>query len=143
MLINNSGVAWGESFETFPEKGWDKVMDVNVKALFFLTKALLPMLEAAASPQDPARIINIGSVAGFRHQVVPTYSYDVSKAAVHMLTKKLAADLADYHITCNAIAPGFVPTKMSKGLLEYGSKEAMTAGIPLGRMGVAEVSSIG
>ncbi len=139
ILVNNSGIAWGESIESFPESGWDRVMNLNVKSIFFLTKALLPMLEAAATPENPARIINIGSIAGIRAQIVPTYSYDVSKSAVHALTKKLACDLADRNITVNAIAPGFVPSRMSKGLLVYSSKEAIAEGIPLSRVGTAEV----
>lgn len=114
-------------------------MNLNVKSVFFLTKALLPLLEAGGSRNNPARIINIGSIAGLRPQVVPTYSYDVSKAALHMLTQKLACDLADRHITVNAIAPGFVPSKMSKGLEVYSTKDMIVNGIPLARMGTPEV----
>jgi len=115
VLVNNSGASWGEAIETFSENGWNKVMDLNVKSLFFLTQKLLPLLRASATSERPARIINIGSVVGFHHQKPPTYSYDASKAAVHALTKKLAEELGP-QITVNAIAPGFVLTKMSAGL---------------------------
>jgi len=138
ILINNSGVSWGQSLEEFVEKGWDRVMNLNVKSVFFLTKAALPLLENAATQEDPSRVINIGSIAGIRHQIVPTYSYDVSKSAVHALTRKLANDLASRHITVNAIAPGLVPSKMSNQLTKYASKEALVSGIPLGRAGTPE-----
>lgn len=97
---------------------WDTVFAVNVKTIFNLTRALYPSLKAASKRDDPARVINIGSVAGVQHQPVPTYSYDASKAAVHALTRKLSSEFAP-HVTCNAIAPGFVPSRMSKGLLSY------------------------
>jgi NAD(P)-dependent dehydrogenase (short-subunit alcohol dehydrogenase family) len=135
VLVNNSGTSWGEPIESFQEKGWDRVMNLNVKGLFFLTKTLLPLLQAAGTHEDPARVINIGSVAGLRAQTVPTYSYDVSKAAVHHLTKKLASDLSMQHITVNAIAPGLIPSNMSKQLLTYASEAKLKAGIPLGRVG--------
>jgi len=135
ICVNNSGMAWGEPLEGFSEKGWDRVMNVNVKGLFFLTQAVVPLLRSAATPEDPARIINIGSVAGFKPQTVPTYSYDVSKAAVHHLTKKLASDLSGDHITVNAIAPGLVPSKMSNQLLTYAGEERLRKGIPLNRLG--------
>ena len=107
VLVNNSGASWGEPLSSFSEKGWDRVMDLNVKSLFFLTRALLPLLSAAASAASPARVINIGSVTGIGHQRVPSWSYDVSKAAVHHLTVKLAEELGKQNITVNAIAPGY------------------------------------
>jgi len=138
VLVNNSGATWAEPLETFSEKGWDRVMDLNVKSLFFLTRAALPLLRAAASALDPSRIINVGSVAGIRPQLVGTWSYDVSKGAVHLLTQKLASELASDNITVNALAPGLVLTKMGKQLLSYTSEENLTAQIPLGRLGKPE-----
>lgn len=91
VLINNSGVTWGEPMESYSEAGWEKVMNVNVKSIFYLTRAALPLLEAAASPLSPARVINISSIAGIKPQLFPTYAYDLSKAAVIHLTKKLAS----------------------------------------------------
>ena len=135
-LVNNSGASWGEPLEQFTEKGWDKVMDLNVKSIFFLTRALIPLLTAAATPTHPASVINIGSIAGLHHQSVSTWSYDISKAAVHHLTRKYAEELAGAHITVNCLAPGYVPSKMSKGLpVTY---EQIASALPLGRVGSAE-----
>lgn len=112
----------------------------NVKGVFYLTRACLPLLEhSGVTPQNPSRIINVGSVVGMIPQAAPTHAYDASKAAVHSLTKKLAADLAPRSITVNALAPGFVATRMSKGLGTWGATEDVIAkGIPLGRMGTEE-----
>lgn len=137
QLINNSGIAWGEPMSTFQEAGWDRVMALNVKSVFYMTRECLPLLEAAATKESPAHVINIGSIAGITGQAVPTYSYDASKAAVHHLTKKLASDLAPSNICVNAIAPGFVPSKMSAQLVSYASKDAIRKNIPLGRLGDA------
>jgi len=136
VLVNNSGVSWGEPLAKYSEKGWDKVMDVNVKGLFFLTRECVPLLEAAATDADPARIINIGSVAGLNPQPIPTFAYDTSKAAVHHLTRKLASELASKRITANVIAPGAVPSKMSNQLLTYVDEDALKGA--LGRMGSPE-----
>jgi NAD(P)-dependent dehydrogenase (short-subunit alcohol dehydrogenase family) len=106
VLINNSGVSWGQPMMEFQEKGWDQVFALNVKSVFYMTREMLPFLEKAASREHPAHVINIGSIAGITGQAVPTYSYDASKAAVHHLTKKLASDLAPSNICVNAIAPG-------------------------------------
>lgn len=104
--------------------------------MFYLTRACIPLLEKSATVDDPARIINIGSVVGLVPQEAPTHAYDVSKAAVHQLTKKFAADLAPKHITVNCLAPGFVPSRMSDGLSSWGaSRETIAKNIPLGRMG--------
>jgi NAD(P)-dependent dehydrogenase (short-subunit alcohol dehydrogenase family) len=134
ILVNNAGATWGAPLEEFPEAAWDKVMDINVKGPFFLTQVLLPLLEASASQEDPARIINIGSVDGLNVNRLPTFSYGPSKAAVHHLTRTLASHLADRFITANAIAPGPFPSKMTAGIAKkFGDKIA--AGVPLKRWG--------
>ena len=141
VLVNNAGTSWGE--DPYSERdsgkmnwGWDKVMDLNVKGMFYLSRECVPLLEQSSTKDDPARIINIGSVAGIVPQEAPTHAYDVSKAAVHQLTKKMAADLAKKNVTVNAVAPGFVPSRMSKGLATWGADaEKLAAEIPLGRMG--------
>jgi len=112
ILVNNAGATWGEPLASFPESGWDKIMAINLKAPFFLTQALLPLLEKAASHEDPARIINIGSISGLHVGNLPTFSYGPSKAGIHHLTRILAADLASRHINVNAIAPGPFESKM-------------------------------
>ncbi len=134
ILVNNAGATWGAAIEEFPEGGWDKIMDINVKGPFFLTQALLPMLEAAAGDNDPARIINVGSVDGINVNRLPTFSYGPSKAAVHHLTRVLAAHLADRRITVNAIAPGPFPSKMMAATLDrFGDQ--IREGVPLKRIG--------
>lgn len=145
ILVNNSGTSWGQPLETFSEKGWDKVLELNVKAPFTMIKECLPLLDEAGKDfNDPARVINIGSIVGLRPQAVPTYSYDASKAALHSLTTKLGAELPRRAnkscITVNAIAPGYVPSEMSKGLNQTGgSHEDFYAEIskhhPIGRVG--------
>eukprot|EP01087_Luapelamoeba_hula_P012182 TRINITY_DN3386_c0_g1_i1.p1 TRINITY_DN3386_c0_g1~~TRINITY_DN3386_c0_g1_i1.p1 ORF type:complete len:268 (+),score=36.95 TRINITY_DN3386_c0_g1_i1:75-878(+) len=135
ILVNNSGVSWGEPLEKYSEAGWDKVMNINVKALFYVTREVLPLLKATATIQDPARIINIGSIAGIQHQLIPTYAYDISKAAVHHLTRKFADEFSRDFITANAIAPGFIPSKMSGQLFTYVDKETIASNIPLKRLG--------
>jgi len=140
VLINNAGAAWGEPLERKSGRmnwGFDRIMDLNVKAVFYMSAACLPLLEAAAAPAGApsGRIINVGSIAGIVPQSAPTHAYDASKAAVHSLTRKLAADLAPKNITVNALAPGYVPTKMSKGLTKYGDMEEIRASVPLGRLG--------
>ncbi len=112
VLVNNAGVSWGAPIETFPEIGWDKVMDTNVKGVFFLIQRLLPLLEAAGTAEDPARIINIGSIDGIKTPVFETMSYGPSKAALHTLTRQIAASLVRRNIIVNAIAPGPFPTWM-------------------------------
>jgi NAD(P)-dependent dehydrogenase (short-subunit alcohol dehydrogenase family) len=151
VLVNNAGTSWGEDpYERESGKanwGWDKVMDLNVKGMFYLSRECVPMLErnkvnndissnSNNEKSDPGRIINIGSIAGMITQEAPTHAYDVSKAAVHHLTKKMAADLAPRQITVNAIAPGYVPSRMSQGLELYvGDSNKISESIPLKRMG--------
>ena len=138
ILVNNAGATWGAEFEDFPEAGWDKIMDLNVKSLFFLTQQLLGSLRAAGSNEDPARVINIGSINGFTNPHMKNYSYSASKAAVHHLTRHLAADLAGEYINVNAIAPGFFPSKMTAHMLEEESQTEMLKAIPRGRLGNPE-----
>ena len=136
ILVNNAGATWGATIDEFPENGWDKVMDLNVKSLFFLTQRFLPALRAAGSQEDPARVINIGSINGFSYSPLLNYSYSASKAAVHHLTRHMAADLADEFVNVNAIAPGFFPSKMTAHMLE--EEEKMLETIPRGRLGTPE-----
>ncbi len=112
ILINNAGAGWGAPLEEFPEVGWDKVMDTNVKGMFFLIQKLLPLLKASATAEDPARVINIGSIDGMVTPIFDNFSYGPSKAAAHHLTRVLAAHLVPDHINVNAIAPGPFPTWM-------------------------------
>ena len=144
MLVNNAGVAWGAPFSEFPEKGWDKVMDTNVKGPFFLIQHLLPLLEAAATAEDPARIINVGSIDGLRPPRLQTYSYSPSKAAIHAMTRQLAAEFAPRHIVVNAIAPGPFPTWMlSTGIggggdVDNTDWDSLARMNPSGRVGTPE-----
>lgn len=134
ILVNNAGATWGEPFEQFGEGGWDKVMTLNTKSVFFLTQKLLPLLAAAGSAEDNARVINIGSIDGLHVSDLETYSYATSKAGVLHLTRMLAKNLAKHHIACNAIAPGFFPSKMTAGIRETHLPEAM-ARTPMQRIG--------
>lgn len=144
VLINNAGVSWGAPLDDFPELGWDKVMDTNVKGVFFLTQRLLPLLEAGATQDEPARVINIGSIDGIRTPSFDTVSYGISKAALHTLTSQLAARLVKRNILMNAIAPGPFPTWMlSTGVGTGGNVEgtdwaALGRTMPRGRVGTPE-----
>ena len=113
VLVNNAGAAWVASIDEFPEKGWDKVMDLNVKTPFFVTQQLLPLLRAGGSAENTASVINIGSIAGMLGNAGSGLSYSVSKTAIHQLTRNLANLLADDHIRVNAIAPGRFHSKMT------------------------------
>ncbi|MDH3545875.1 MAG: SDR family oxidoreductase [Gammaproteobacteria bacterium] len=137
ILVNNAGAVWGAPIDDFPEDGWDKIMDINVKSPFFLTKALLPLLENAASAEDPARIIMVGSIDGLNVNQLPVFSYGPSKAAVHHLARTLASHLADRHITANAIAPGLFPSKMTAHTIDT-LGEQIRQGTPLKRHGKPE-----
>ena len=112
FLINNAGAAWAEPFGAFSEGGWDKVMDLNVKSIFFLTQKLKSLLKTNATIDDPSRVINIGSIDGLNVPAFETYSYSTSKAAVHHLTRVLANKLVKEDILVNAIAPGPYPSAM-------------------------------
>jgi NAD(P)-dependent dehydrogenase (short-subunit alcohol dehydrogenase family) len=136
ILVNNAGVVWGAPLEEFPAAGWDKVAHTNVEGVFHLTVALLDALRAAASAEDPARVINIGSIDGLRTPSMENYSYSASKAAVHMLTRHLAKRLASEHITVNAIAPGPFESKMMAWVLDDPERRAaVEQQVPLGRVG--------
>jgi len=137
ILCNNAGASWGEPIESFSPGGWDKVMNVNVRSIFFLTQKLLPLLRAGASSESPSRVINTGSVNGLTPPEWDTFSYSTSKAAVHMLTKHLAKNLAKDHITVNAIAPGpFDSNMMSFALNDPASRASIASDVPMGRVGV-------
>src|SRR5512132_2421020 len=137
VLVNNAGATWGAPLEDYPAAAWDKVLDLNLKAPFFLTRAMLPLLEAGAAPGDPARVINVGSIDGLRIPPMPTYAYSASKAGLHHLTRVLARELGPRGITVNAIAPGpFESKMMAETLRRFGDQIAAAA--PLGRIGRPE-----
>jgi NAD(P)-dependent dehydrogenase (short-subunit alcohol dehydrogenase family) len=136
ILVNNAGAAWGEPFEDFPEAGWDKVMDLNLKSPFFLTQALHGALKAAASPDRPAKVINITSIDGLRLNPWETYSYHASKAGLIYLTKRIAARLVKDHINVTSIAPGAFASDMNKAARDHGDSVAQR--IPAGRIGVPD-----
>ena len=144
ILVNNAGVSWGAPLDQFPESGWDKVMDTNVKGPFFLTQKLLPLLEKGATADDPSRVINVGSIDGLRNAIFDTFSYGPSKAALHSLTKMLALHLGKRNIIVNAIAPGPFPTWMLStgvgggGDVENTDWDAVGRRNPRGRVGTPE-----
>ncbi len=134
ILVNNAGATWGEALESFPESAWDKVLNLNLKSPFFLTKALLGKLEARGTHDDPSRVINIGSIDGLHVSAMPTYSYAASKSGIHHLTRMLARDLGPRNVTVNAVAPGPFESKMMAATLDaFG--DAIAAGAPLRRIG--------
>lgn len=136
VLVNNAGATWGAPLEEYPEHAFDKLWGINVKGVFHLTQRLLPRLRAAATPDDPARVINIGSVDGIRVPALESYAYSATKAGVHMLTRHLARQLAPEHITVNAIAPGpFESKMMAFALDDPATRELVAGGVPLGRIG--------
>lgn len=137
ILVNNAGATWGAPIDDYPEAGWDKVVDLNMKSVFYQTTRLLPLLRAAATAASPARVINIASVNGLAPPALETYAYSASKAGCVMLTRHLAKRLAREHILVNAIAPGPFPTQMMAARLAEDG-EAVRAGNPLGRVGTPE-----
>ena len=136
VLVNNAGVAWGAPFDAFPESGWDKVMDLNVKTPFFLTQKLHARLRAGASVGRPAKVIMIASVDGMRLNPWETYPYQASKAALIHLTRRMAARLAREHIVVSGIAPGMFASKMNRAADHAPDKVARQ--IPVGRVGADE-----
>lgn len=136
ILVNNAGASWGAEFETFPESGWDKVMNINLKSPFFLTQALLPMLKAAATKDAPAKVINVASIDGLRLNAAEAYSYHASKAGLIHLTRRMAAQLISEHICVTAIAPGAFATELNRAARDHGDQ--LAGFIPSGRIGRAE-----
>ncbi|MCC7268409.1 MAG: SDR family oxidoreductase [Caulobacteraceae bacterium] len=133
ILVNNAGAAWGAEFEEFPESGWDKVMNLNLKSPFFLTQALHGALKAAGSAERPAKVINIASIDGIRLNPMETYSYHASKSGLIYLTKRLAARLIRDHINVTAIAPGAFASEMNRAARDMGDEVARR--IPSRRIG--------
>jgi NAD(P)-dependent dehydrogenase (short-subunit alcohol dehydrogenase family) len=139
VLMNNAGSAWGEPLETFPYHAWAKLLGVNVIPVFHLTRELLPLLEAAASDDDPARIINLGSIMGTQPISDGNYAYTASKAAVHHLTRNLALELSGRRITVNAFAPGPFRSRMMNAFVGTDDKATRTGKlVPLGRIGAPD-----
>lgn len=136
ILVNNAGAAWGANFGEFPEAGWDKVMDLNVKSLFFLTQALFPQLKAAATFERPGKVINIASIDGLRINPWQTYSYQASKSAVIHLTRRMAAELIKDNVQVSCIAPGAFQSEMNRTARDHA--EAVGKNIPFKRIGTPE-----
>lgn len=136
ILVNNAGAAWGAAFDEFPESGWDKVMNLNVKSLFFLTKALAKPLRAAARAERPAKVINIASIDGIFVNPLETYSYQASKAAVIHLTRRMAAKLIRDNVVVTAIAPGAFQSDMNTAARDHA--DAVAQRVPARRIGTPE-----
>ena len=138
VLVNNAGTGWGAPFGQFPEKGWDKTMDINAKSPFFLTQALAPLLKKNATADNTSSIINIGSIAGIVGNALDNFSYAISKTAIHQLTRVLSTELASDHIRVNAIAPGRFYSKMTEFLSnDQAAFDAELQSIPMRRWGEA------
>jgi NAD(P)-dependent dehydrogenase (short-subunit alcohol dehydrogenase family) len=135
VVVNNAGTGWGERLDIFPEKGWDKVLDLNLKSPFFLLQKLLPLLEHAGTQRDPARVINLGSVDGVHAPLYENYSYAAAKSAVHHLTRMLGARLAPRNINVTAIVPGYFDTDMTRPLIDAYGLDTLMSIVPLDRMG--------
>lgn len=139
ILVNNAGAAWGGSIDEFPQHGFDKVLDINVKAPFMLTQALLEPLAAAATAEDPGRVIMTGSIDGIRVPVGDNFSYSASKAGIHMLARHMAKFLIDRNITVNCIAPGPFESKMMAYMLDdEDTRKFIEGSNPRGRIGSPE-----
>jgi len=136
ILINNAGAAWVEPFDEFPEAGWDKVMDINLKSVFFLSQQLMPLLRLAASAEQPAKVINIASIDAIRCPDLESYSYIASKAGLIQLTRRMAKRLAGEHVYVNAIAPGAFASEMN--VFARDDPEGVSTRIPAGRIGRAD-----
>ena len=136
ILVNNAGAAWGEEFDTFPENGWDKVVDLNLKTPFFLTQQLAPLLRASAAGGRLAKVINIASIDGISINPLETYSYAGSKAGLIHMTKRMALRLVKDGIVVSAIAPGAFASEMNKAARDHG--DAIAPMIPSGRIGTPE-----
>jgi NAD(P)-dependent dehydrogenase (short-subunit alcohol dehydrogenase family) len=134
ILVNNAGAMWREPLATFPDEAWDTVLDLNLKAPFWLVQALLPALRRAGTADDPARIINVGSIAAIHVAQSPNYSYASSKAGLHQLTRVLARELGPQHVTVNAVAPGPFPSQMMASTLDA-MGDTIAAAAPLRRLG--------
>ena len=135
VLINNAGRTWGEPLESFSDRGWSSVMPINLQTPFTLMRELLPALRASAKPDDPARVINIGSITGVVVEPLEAYSYIASKAAIQHLSRVLAAQLAPDGITVNCVVPGYFPTSMTDYMKEDGDYPDLVSRVPLGRLG--------
>ncbi|MDH5674405.1 MAG: SDR family oxidoreductase [Myxococcales bacterium] len=136
VLVNNAGATWGADIDAYPEEGWDKVFDLNVKALFFLTQKCLPMLrKAAAPPERLARVINIGSISGIQHPADNAWAYHPAKAAVHHLSATMAKTLVREGVAVNTIAPGLFPSKMTAFMMPGGDTSGVARAIPMRRAG--------
>jgi NAD(P)-dependent dehydrogenase (short-subunit alcohol dehydrogenase family) len=139
ILVNNAGTTWGAPLESYPVKGWEKVMQLNVTSVFSCIQQLLPLLRKAGSTANPARVINIGSVAGITSHGEDAYAYGPSKAALHQLSRMLARELVEQHINVNVIAPGRFPSKMTRHIAEDAQAMAEdSALIPMKRWGREE-----
>ncbi|TCD06253.1 SDR family oxidoreductase [Erythrobacteraceae bacterium CFH 75059] len=141
LLVNNAGAAWGAEFEEFPEAGWDRTMDLNLKTPFFLTQKLYPLLKAAASPDRPAKVLMIASIDGMKSNPWETYPYQASKAGLIHLTRRMAARLIRDNIVVNGIGPGAFPSAMNRAARD--NEEMVSRGIPARRVGVTEDMAAG
>lgn len=136
ILVNNAGATWGAALDDYPEAGWDKVMDLNVKSLFFLTQKLAPLLRAGASAEQPAKVVNVASIDGIYNANIETYSYSASKAAVIHLTRRMAKRLIEDHINVTAIAPGAFASDMNVWTRD--TPDEVAKSIPARRVGTPE-----
>jgi NAD(P)-dependent dehydrogenase (short-subunit alcohol dehydrogenase family) len=134
VLVNNAATAWAAPLADYPAEAWDKILGLNVKSVFLLSRECLPLLKSGSRPRDPARIVNIGSIDGFRVPAFETYAYSASKAALHQLTRVLAQQLGPDNVTVNAIAPGTFPSKMTEEMFAQ-QGEALLRKSPLRRIG--------